>query len=292
MFNNIVIGIDGRQGGHSAVALARRLAGVEAELTLANVYGTRMIPGRGAAAAMAWESDASEALLKRERERAVLPDADLLRSSERSVGRGLHDLAEYVNADLLVVGATHRQPAARALIGDDTASVLHDAPCPVAIARVHDQRTARPSAVGVGYDGTPESSHALATARALAEDWGTTLQVLAVVPVHVRPYWERPPHPSPEAELAEAHLAGVPELHGLEVRVIEGNPFEQLTMWSQNLDLLVLGTRGQGLVGRLLTGSVSRHLALHSNCPLLICPRSASPMKRSIGSDALAKAHH
>lgn len=294
MFGNIVIGIDGRQGGRSALALATRLAGEDAELTLANVYGTRIVPGRGAGITLVWESEASEALLQSEREKAGLPAATILRSSEPSVGRGLHEIAEYVKADLLVIGATHRRRAARAMLGDDTASILREAPCPVAIAPIDAEPSGRTALIGVAFDGSPESSHALAAARALADRLGARLQVLSIVPVHMRPPWEpAPPGAAGSASAEETAVNAAPpedelrsrsELRGLSFRVIQGNPAEQLTIWTHALDLLVLGTRSQGVVGRLLTGSVARHLALHAACPLLIWPRSAHEGRRAAGA--------
>lgn len=301
MFENIVIGIDGREGGRSALALARRLAGDDAELTLANVYGTRIVPGRGAGITLVWESEASEALLESERQKAGLPDATILRSSEPSVGRGLHEIAEYVKADLLVIGATHRGRAARAVLGDDTASVLHEAPCPVAIAPIDVEQSDRAALIGVGFDGSPESSHALAAARTLAERMGARLQVLSIVPAHIRPPWEPAPPGSPDGAPSEPPAAeSVPaaddlarraELRGMSLRVIQGDPAEQLTIWTHALDLLVIGTRSPGVMGRLLTGSVARHLALHAACPLLIWPRSAHQDEQHAGAAETTNVH-
>lgn len=48
MFNNALIGVDGRQGGRDAIALARQLARPQTALTLAHVYGG--FAGRGASA--------------------------------------------------------------------------------------------------------------------------------------------------------------------------------------------------------------------------------------------------
>lgn len=277
MFNNLVIGVDGREGGHRAIALAKQLAASGAVLTLANVYGARMLPGRGAGIALIWESEASEALLERERESSGLPSANTLRSSEPSVGRGLHEIAEHVKADLLVIGSTHRERVARGIVGDDTADVLHGAPCPVAIAPLHYDSAAPPTSVGVACDGSAESLLALAAGRVLAERFGAKLRVLAVVPVHVKPYWERVPARSPEANETEARLAKVRELRGVALEVLEGDPSDQLAQSSEDLSLLILGTRSQGAVRRVVAGSVATDLALRCACPLLIWPRSAVP---------------
>lgn len=277
MFNRIVIGIDGAAGGHCAIALAKQLAAADAEFTLANVYGVRSLPGRGAGVALMWESEASEALLQRERETSGLGNAEILRSSEPSVGEGLHEIAEQVRADALVIGSSHRTGMARAILGDDTAGVLHGAPCPVAIAPLSDHAAGPPKAIGVGYDGSPESSLALSAGKELAERLGARLEVMAVVPVNVRPFWEPPAEGWPETGEMRDHLTKLHELEGLRVHVIEGDLGERLARWSEQLGLLLLGTRSQGVVGRVLSGSVATQLAAHCSCPLIVWPRSSAP---------------
>jgi hypothetical protein len=49
MFSNVLVGVDGRQGGRDAIALARQLAPPQASMTLAHVYGSDWMLGRGAA---------------------------------------------------------------------------------------------------------------------------------------------------------------------------------------------------------------------------------------------------
>jgi hypothetical protein len=47
VFDNVVIGVDGRSGGRDAIALAKRLAAPDARVTLAHVYGSEGMLGRG-----------------------------------------------------------------------------------------------------------------------------------------------------------------------------------------------------------------------------------------------------
>ena len=47
MFKNVLVGVDGRQGGHDAIALARRLAAPDATITLAHIYGSEWLLPRG-----------------------------------------------------------------------------------------------------------------------------------------------------------------------------------------------------------------------------------------------------
>jgi len=55
------------------------------------------------------------------------------------VHEALHELAEEIGADVLVIGSTHRGKIGRTLLGSTGESVLHGAPCPVAV--VHEPRT-------------------------------------------------------------------------------------------------------------------------------------------------------
>jgi nucleotide-binding universal stress UspA family protein len=49
---------------------------------------------------------------------------------------------------------------------------------------------------------------------------------------------------------------------------------EILASYSASVDLLVLGSRGYGPIGRLVHGSTSNELARTARCPLLILPRA------------------
>ena len=39
MFTSVIVGVDGREGGHAAIALAKQLAAPEAKFVFANFYG-------------------------------------------------------------------------------------------------------------------------------------------------------------------------------------------------------------------------------------------------------------
>jgi hypothetical protein len=56
MFDNVLVGVDGRPGGRDALVLARQLAAPAARLTLANIYGEAGWPP-GSARPICWSSD-------------------------------------------------------------------------------------------------------------------------------------------------------------------------------------------------------------------------------------------
>ena len=116
MFDNVIVGVDGRDGGADAIALTRRLAAPGAVFTFAHVYDVPMAAGRAGALALPFEVEATERLLAQETGRAaLLAEPAAIRDS--SVARGLHRLCEQRGADLLVVGSCHRGPLGRSFLG-------------------------------------------------------------------------------------------------------------------------------------------------------------------------------
>ena len=177
MFKHIVVGVDGREGGREAVALARLLVVVGGKLTLAYVVARDAHAYRGTnGAPEASDGGRAEALREAVREETGV-EAHLRWYGSSSVGRGLHELCEVTGADLLVVGSSRRGLLGRVLIGDDTAAALNGAPCPIAIAPSnYSQQPGMTREIGVGYDGSPESEHALSVARTLAVAWAASSQ--------------------------------------------------------------------------------------------------------------------
>ncbi|MGP0033171.1 MAG: universal stress protein [Solirubrobacteraceae bacterium] len=55
-------------------------------------------------------------------------------------------------------------------------------------------------------------------------------------------------------------------------------------MYSASLDLLILGSRSYGPLGRLVHGSTSQQLARTARCPLLVLTRAARESSESAGS--------
>jgi nucleotide-binding universal stress UspA family protein len=276
MFSKVVIGVDGREGGRDAIALAKQL-GPDADMILAHAYGAGLMPGRGAAMLLGAEREDAERLLKHERKAAGLA-ADLVPIAEHAVGRALHELADTVGADLLVVGSSRRALLGRIMIGDDTRASLNGAPCAVAIAPRGYAQAAHPLlTLGVGYDGSPESVGALAVARELAARNRAKIKALWVV--SLPQVEEDAPIPAdwPQAidKLVEECSQRLTDLGGVEARAIYGGPREELARFGDEVDLLIVGSRGYGPTGRLLHGTVSGYLLGHAHCPLLVLPRGA-----------------
>jgi nucleotide-binding universal stress UspA family protein len=293
MFNEVIVGVDRPRAGHDGILLAERLIARGGTLTLACVLTSDPLFYRGASQAVA-EAERTEAieLLETARERAGI-EAHLRCEWWPSVGRGLHELADELGGDLLVVGSSSRGVLGRVLIGDDTHASLNGARCAVAIAPAGYRDGGGPiREVGVGYDGSPESEAALEVARAIAREHGARLSACLAVSI---PTTALGPGPLPLSDNIDRLVREAQErldvLEGVDARAVYGSPAEALAVYSDRVDLLIVGSRGYGPVGRLVHGSTTSRLAKSACCPLLVLPRSPVPStSRDAQSDEAAVA--
>jgi nucleotide-binding universal stress UspA family protein len=196
-----------------------------------------------------------------------------------SPARVLNDIAEGGEFDLIIVGSPRRYHMGGAL-GSVGQALLHGAPIPIAAApqgyaaRDHG-KLAR---IAVAYNATEESQAALRHAERLAQGTGAAIEVLTV---------ERPLNPvggpishtmdlpeDPKSILTQARHEVDPSLQ-VDTRVLRG-PTAAAALskaCEAGIDLLCVGSRGYGIVARVLLGSVSRQLTHEEPCPLLIVPR-------------------
>jgi nucleotide-binding universal stress UspA family protein len=277
MFENVLVGVDGTSNGRDAIALAAQLVAHDRRITLANVRRDELhplyaiVPG-----ARSDESGSSLELLERERSDAQV-QAEVVSVAAESPGAGLHRQAEAQGADLLVVGSSGRSVLGRVMLGDDTRAALNGAPCAVAIAaRGRAELPAPIAKVGVAYNGSPESERALAAAIEVAQPTRASVSALEVV--SIPSYLASGLSAAAVTESIESVLAAararLAALEGVEGRVVYGLAGEELAAFGQDVDLLVVGSRGYGPVRRLVLGSTSDYLERHARCSLLVLPRA------------------
>ncbi len=278
MFRKVLVGVDEHRLGLDAIALARALCAADGDITLVHVY---IFPGdprvwRGYISENeAADSEHAGQLLQAASKEADI-DAELRSAGSTSVGRGLHELAELLGADLVVVGSSHRGLLGRVFIGDNARAALDGAPCAIALAPAGFAET--PVAIrniAVGYDGSPESEQALATARALAAGLEANLAALEVVSVPTSVYRGSTAFDGTAiAALVDEARERISAVGSVQADAAYGDPAQELALWAASFDLLVVGSRGYGPVGRLVHGSTSRTLVRIARCPLLVVPRS------------------
>jgi nucleotide-binding universal stress UspA family protein len=162
------------------------------------------------------------------------------------------------------------------MLGDETRAALNGAPCAVAIAsRGYAEHPTPIAKVGVAYNDAPESKKALAMARELAAPTRATVHALEVVSIPTYAYTGLVPPAigeSIDVMLGEANgrMKGLPDLEGHAVCGLTG---EELATFGDQVDLLVVGSRGYGPMKRLVLGSTSNYLERNARCSLLVLPR-------------------
>jgi len=219
-----------------------------------------------------------------------------------SVPAALHALARELEAGLIVVGSTDRSAAGRVLTGSTAQRLLQGAPCPVALAP--SGYLAEPvNTIAVGFVDSPEGRAALRAAHVLAQRADARLRVVAAL------------HPSGGLDAAfagsakpergsqlQGHQRGkvevamqraVGELNaGVEIfpELHVDDPADVLLRISENVELLVCGSRGYGPLRSVLLGGVSGRLVDESSCPVLVLPRETrQPLEDLMALSATAE---
>jgi nucleotide-binding universal stress UspA family protein len=222
-----------------------------------------------------------------------------------SAARALHEAAEERDAGLLVVGSTNRGAVGRVLVGSTAERLMHGAPCPIAIVPHGWQAGAGLNTLGVAYVESEEGREALRGAYALARRAGAKLRVLTAIKPGVRTTYgqqtaggdvtrgkgevavEGELRVRAEGELREA-IAALGDDVDVESDTFVEDPAEVLITVSQNLDLLIAGSRGYGPRRAVLLGGVSRRLAAEAQCPVIVLPRGVESSLEALIAEAAA----
>lgn len=292
MFEHVLVGYDGSPSAEDALALGRAVArATGARLAVGCGYwyeplGSRV--GRGAGAGGGVMRREAEAILAPLRER--LHGEALVRPiAGMSPAAALAALAVDIRADLLVTGSTTRGRFGRATIGSTAERLLHEIHCAVAVAPrgLADLDEVLLRHIGVAYVPTPESADALAVAHALAARTGGDLTLLTAfdqpadvvqgygtmgmtgsVSVDARTIVQ--------ADLDDA-VAALPPGVAVHTELIDGEPAAVLRERAMALDVLVMGSRANAPLTRIVLGSVAHDVLRDAPAPVLVVPRGLRP---------------
>ena len=195
---------------------------------------------------------------------------------------------------LIVVGSTHTGRAGRVLPGSTAERLLHGSPCPVAVApkgyrgarwpRARDHRVwlrrlalcaararGRPPHGGgdrlaLARDPRVQAAR-LRRRRQAASPWAViALQRLAAATA-----------PSEALDAAVAQLEGDPR--GRVRSSPSARPRDILAEASEDLDLLLVGSRGYGPLHSVVVGGVAGRVVREAACPVIVLPRTRRPRR-------------
>ena len=279
--SRLLVGIDDREGGRDALALARALSGGgdAGALVVTVLYSGPL--GATMELLAAEQARDAESLFAAAREELAPLAVETRAYAGGSPAAVLTTLAEAEEFDAIVVGSSHRGVIGRVIVGNIATSLLNGAPADVAVAPKGYAMSEHepPRAIAVAYDGTPEAKLALQRAEAIARRSDAALKLLTVVvpplaaPAMVPGVYAPQTPPQPEEVMREALDSVDPALTAEAVR-LDGDPALELgRACERDVDLLVVGSRSYGPLTRALLGSVSRALVKKAVCPLLVARR-------------------
>ena len=272
IFERIVCGVDGSEAGLAALSQAKQLltpGGRLLALTVADLGVAAQAGWAAGHAATQLEREAVAAGAAAERELEGLAGAES-RIVEGSPVQGLLAAVRDERATLLTVGGHGLSRAAGIILGGVAATVLHEAPCAVLLARPPVDRERFPYSIVAGVDGSPESLTAVRVAEELAVRFGASLRLVAAKggkPVDVDGL-VRLQSLEPALAVGGGTVPGRATMRAPALEWSEQPPVDALLAASAHADLLVTGSRG--LHGLSALGSVSERVAHRARCSVLV----------------------
>jgi nucleotide-binding universal stress UspA family protein len=299
---NVLLAFDGSEHAWAAVSLLRDLLPHAATLSPARVTIMGVLPPRNASE----HATLQDAL---ERAQRSFEEGGLRAEATLHVGQPAETLVEYADRyspDLIAIGAKGRRAALSILMGGVAQQVLEYAQCPVLVIRSPYAGLRR---VLLVTDGSPYSQRAVSYLARFPLPPSAELHVAHVLPPLYLPEMTMPswplgadivaPLPTRESADLLAHRTEDEERQG---EVLITRTFEEMmSIWqqiqsprltaapplrvllrgdaaaeiieyakTQQVDLIVGGSRGLGTIKGWLLGSVSRKLAHYAPCSVMI----------------------
>ncbi len=290
MPRKVIIGYNDSPQGEDALDLGHQLAGALDATALVTIVVQHPPRGADEDEFDAAVSEFCDPLFANARER--LHDLKLLErplvgnSRSRAIYELSEELAEEEPPTLIVIGSTRRGPVGRVLLGTLGDSLLSGAPCAVAVAPSgYADREQGLKRIGIAVDGSSESLRAVAAGVELAGPLAVPLQLLSAVdpPSYAlggllsdldREEYGKFEERETE-RLLEKAAERVPSEIPVERGLLHGSPAEALAEAANDLDLLIMGSRGYGPITHTLLGGVSAKLMASAPCALMVVARGA-----------------
>jgi nucleotide-binding universal stress UspA family protein len=198
-------------------------------------------------------------------------------------------LVEEKEIDLVIAATRGRSGLKRLILGSVTERLMRVLSCPLLVVHSPEHefvnqisQEIRLKRILVGCDFSPDSDLAFQHALSLAQEFEADLHLAHVIEPSVSDELLKPDKPLVEeiqqglhSRLTEKLIAMVPEEARNwctpQTRILEGQPYEELGGYarSEDMDMIVLGVRGHGLVKTLLLGSTTDRVVRQAPCPVL-----------------------
>lgn len=201
----------------------------------------------------------------------------------------LSRLVEEKEIDLVIAATRGRSGLKRFILGSVTERLMRVLSCPLMVVHSPEHQFVNPvnqqirlKKILVGCDFSPDSDLAFQHALSLAQEFEAGLHLVHVIEPSVYKDLTKPDNTLGEEiqqgvhdRLTEKLLAMVPEdaRHWCapKTRILQGQPYEELGQYAktEDVDLIVLGVRGHGLIKTLFLGSTTDRVVRQAPCPVL-----------------------
>jgi len=196
-------------------------------------------------------------------------------------------LAKEKAVDLLVCATHGRSGLKRLILGSVTERLMRILPCPLLITRLlkrdpNFKKEFSLKRILVGCDFSPDSSLALLQGLSIAQEFQSELHLVNVVESLKNQEFENHEEKSKDSlfqEMQDQLNQRLKDLVSdescnwctLNTAVLAGQPYEALTAYAEehDIDLIVLGVRGRGLVEKLFVGSTTDRVVRRAPCPVI-----------------------
>ncbi len=209
-----------------------------------------------------------------------------------TVGKPADEISRVVeekNIDLVITATRGRSGLKRIILGSVTERLMRTLTCPLLVVNSPEHKfvSAADQAIKlekilVGCDFSPDSGQAFKHALSLAQEFQAELHLAHVIEPPTQPGLHKEDKPVLE-EMQQNYqdllIGKLKEMVPAEARnwctpqtgLLEGQPYEEIVTYaeSKDIDMIVLGVRGHGLVKTLFLGSTTDRVVRRSPCPVL-----------------------
>ncbi len=209
-----------------------------------------------------------------------------------TVGKPADEISRAVeekDIDLVITATRGRSGFKRLILGSVTERLMRTLTCPLLVVRSPEHEFVNKpeqdfglQKILVGCDFSPDSGRAFDHGLSLAQEFQAELHLVHVVEPYVQPNLLKE-EPSVSGEIQQDyHNLLIQKLKDTvpgeaanwctpQTSILEGRPYEELVKYAdtRDINMIVLGVRGHGLVKTLFLGSTTDRVIRNSSCPVL-----------------------
>ena len=213
-----------------------------------------------------------------------------------SVGHAADEITRIVeeqDIDLVISATRGRSGLKRLILGSVTERLMRTLTCPLLVVQGPDKAFVAPDdqevnikSILIGCDFSPDSDVAFEHGLSLAQEFQSELHLAHVVETSIYQELHKTESPVEEELQQEITARLIQKLQDMvpedarnwckpQTSLLNGHPYEELVNYAEkhNIDMIVLGTRGHGLMKSLLIGSTTDRVVRRAPCPVLSVSR-------------------